>query len=1821
MEEQQLQMGEIEEMENGVPKVVAQSSVPVEDIIPQGETSEEAPAFVPGELPIEELADDTNDPLSMMEGDPLAPINVGPEVPASMGQAEEVADLYNMAGMGTLSTAVTPSAIMQSLEKDVTSEDIRYLLQEIDKEDEATRKEIIMATISNPKLGIDQRLQLVQQLDGFRPHDINRIMRQALSNLNQQNAGESLEEQEDFEAAEEYIQSIPNNIDAIPPSDEDPEDIRRAYEATLNLAFSQADEDAGFVDFMATMIPFRYQGPVMKIYHDLGLDSANVTAAGGHLLMGEALKLMREHVESLPVEEKAEALALVLKTLTPNGGLFKDGNDWVTTHVLNEVFYKDLYGEDYFKQATKEERDSYFQAKARKEQAANRGDLKEAARQDALMSQIKAKASGAMPGTDQQSFTQFMDNTGSLFDLMGLGALARGTIKLGSKWLPTSVARKKRVNPEQAAKDLTDALTNPAVREKFGGLMGEEIVERFLPSMAPAVRDGGVNGLGELITRQLDIRERLLRVSNKPNMAAIERADAFAEIRKEFDEFAVRPRTTLHINESLIEAGEQGVDISAVFGRTTHKPYSSLRQAQEARQPAIEELFGKDAPVEIVWRNPKTGKLEPAKNLVAELPPVPAGSVRVYTGSVVDPAESVGARAFARDKAYAEGIAARSGGKVYYLDIPAEMLEEDLASGIVGKSRLDVPEELAKGAVPVPDAGTVKGEFFLQVKDSRAYDSAPSAYHSLAFGDKDIRTTLFGSKWNTFLPAGSIFRKEIFDGVAMNTNQRFAFNNLSLSLVKDVTRLGGSQQKMLSKILKEGEEVNPATGRGTTYTPTQLREKGLSEDGIKAYYSYRGATDVLYDVVNRQTRTKYLRDGVKDIQGKGGRIGFGKPLPRASDAISDINVSRGRKDLDVYDAETNTYIRMDAAAVNKLYADGDSIARLNTPMLGKGGEASHVILSGKKGVRALGIPHNVVTRVEGYYPHMWSGNFIAYGITKAGNRVALGISQTEKEAAELVRKMNEKIAAKKAAGKSSRFDEVGYSFDRSLSDVGQRGAMMEDLYVNMGGPVYGQRNGGRLRNISKSEGDAMVEPIEALVRGMEIVGQSVTKGELAANMRQRLYNYARTEGILKNNDMIPRTLREAEEGGVFVDNLAKRKSVEKAKAYLKQIETLEFVPDTVDQHLSAFFARASNILASIPGAKGLSRKAADLAGRGADPMGTMMGLFHRFTIASNPIGQFALQGMQSLMLLGVAPAAYMQAVRQSAGMYMLVGFRSLGLHGGRMLSMTADDIAKEAKTISKAVGIPADELMKLTDTIIESGLIDATGHHSAMRASVRSAAEERMRASARALSRGTVSRVAGNFARGADAATFGAMSKVGFEGGENLNRITTLLTFYNRDKARGVANLADPDYVRSLIGNVTEVTGSMIPEMGFSYQRGWLKAAFQFVSFQHKMVALMLPEKIGGSRVLTGKDKFGMVVAQFLLFGRRGAAHTDALYRAIENEVVEQEAAGNGEGALVQAWRDPDTQAFMQGYLLDYQVNQLIQGLTDGEVPEFDISARFAPGGGSEFIAERLFELSRHPITAFFGLAGERGSEIYKYMKRSYEIALAQTQDLDNIPVDERAEELVKKGGTLMFSAYNRHLAVEAAKKYDGYISAGGSVTEGFSGDLEEALFKHFGIMTKDRESLYQAMDKYGEDMQSDSAGGKKDKELQQLAQEYYANLIFRAVKLDKETPSQAVWENLMDEWVREQGLLFSMLPPDDAARVSDLVHQRVSRTMENPDSAERVFVERLTSKILSNGFGSDGPKVGKYLEQAEFVRNNPALKDIVINTTNFATEESLENQ
>ena len=1684
---------------------------------PAGEGEE---LFVPGPLPvdlddgeiaIDPLDDGAIDPLRRGERDMILP---------SAAQTAQATELYNLANASTGLPPLTPDAVERALMADSGQNAVSALVSGIQQEDESVHREAVLDLLGDPTDAVEARLEQVRRLTDEKSRwDVNIIQRQALHNLNDASFLQDDSEEAEFahEAGAEYIESLSKDHDPVADTAVSREEYQQAFQILLNGYAQEADAASSYKAewdgdlAAASLIPFRFQAPVIEIYNKLGVGDSFPAAASGTVLMGEGLAQIRAHIKTLDERGKIEALQMMMAVLKPNPGLLGDGNDWVTLHVLSQVFHTELNPELG--------RGLGATASTTAMGALASGAPTAAGNIQGLMAGAQSIEAGA-----GVALNRMLDNAGSLLDSVGVGALARGTIKLGAKFLPAAVRRAQKVDPETVNRAIVDALGDPELRARVGNMTPEEIAATFLPSASKVLQEGGVNGLHDLLARNLEIREVALRVGGTTNLSKAERSSAWKEMKDQLGEVAAQPDSTLHLDKSVIADRGNDMEISALFGRTKDRGWSQLGNARKAAQEQIKTVFGVDAEVSIVARNPKTGAF-----------------VEVGAG--------------------------------------------------------------------VPDKQI--GEFYLQAKDVRAYDSMPTTFHELAFDKGAIANTMFSpGRWLNKLSLGfsnpsNIFSKQLVAEMSHVKGLQTRWQTLALDMVKQVAQLKQGQQKMLSRILKEGESARTSTGRGRTFNVKQLKARGADDATVKAYMQTRMMADIMYDVSNRATRTKMLRQGLMDIQGSTGRIGFGKPL-RAQDAIGDIKVATGRQDLDVFDPATGTFSRMGASEIDAHYQRGGTLARMTTPVMTKNGEALHVLVDPKAGSRLYGLPRQVLTKVEGYYPHVWEGNYVVFGKTKNGNRVAMGLAKSQKDAAAAVARRNAALANRVAKGKkTSNWQEFGFEFDRSLSDVGYRGMMAEDMYVNMGGLVYGRRNGGKLHNFSKADGDILVDPLESLLRGMEVIGQSVTKDELMHVWQQRLLNYLKVEGLQLEN---PRALPDIKTNRI-IPRTDKAEATSRAQAALEQIEFYKRVPDAVDGALSKWLLGAANTLARMGDMKGVGPLASWLekgaSSAAARPPGwarldsAMMAFMHRYSIASSPLRHGALGITQSLMVFGLDPVAYTKAVSQTAGVLDLVFYESI-----RLQSLTgkrgAADFDKAYKIAGKLVpGMDEKELRAFVRMLFDSGLTSSVAHHSQMRNSLRSLAFERMRTTTNPAA-GMADRLKG-VGRTVDDLTYGMASRVGFEFGENINRVITTLMQYNADKAKKLANLSDPDYVRGLVGRVNELVGNMTPELGFGFQRGFFKNVTQFWSFQLKMLHLMLPEMAGGSRALTGAEKMRLTLGQFLLFGRRGGAHMDAIYRYVDMKMAEQEADKPDSG-LVEAWRSPEVQAAMQGLVFDYTLNQMAKAINGPDTPDFALSEAFAPGGGTEFVLDAVTDLGSMNIEDMTGLSGERASKLVKYMRRVSGITLAQLEDYDDVPVDERFDQLLKEGAGELFSQYNRALAVRAAEKMDGFVSAGGVISEGYSGALEGYLYEHFGIMSREREDLYEDMEKFMAKHNEDP-----DSNLQEMADTYFKDFVETATRLDAETADRdEVFNDMLDKWTRERGLLFSMLEPQEAERVHELVRDRITRMLKNPDSSQKRFVERIVKDVTNAEFGNEGPTILKYLQNQSYVKDNPELVETI---------------
>lgn len=1623
-------------------------------------------------------------------------------------QLEGAAGLYNVAA---LDMAVTPDNVEESLLALRPSTQVQSLLAGLRTEDEEIRKLSAVDLLQNPQISVTDKIGAIALLqDDSKIPDYNTVQRNVAHNMANYDWQRDDEEDGDdwLVEASSRAEAMPKDVspfdESIAPKEQQEKDVW----SELQQMYNAANEHAGLLDYAEQITPIgslpTLNRAVSRIYSDLGIKGGFETGLS-YAAVGTALQDLRNTYRQGTPEQKEQIARVVMNALKQDTGLLQDSNDLVTAQVLDNLFSKELTGEDAyaFETGAPAEVDAQIEQltdrmyKETQPRSPERAELQEA------INQLRKSKTGFGPGS-------VFDNSMNLLDLVGVGQVGRTGLSLGKKFLPAAWKRLFAASPRAGAERAADAVQRGDVAAQMG-VDGKVALEQGLPNAGHVER--GVNVLDALAERQKQALQVALRQAQPVNYTASERAAALAELNDEIGALVGKKLPAAHINlTSVIERADgSGADIEAVFGATPHRGYARLDGARKGAQAMVEEVFGADAPYEIVrWDN--------------------------------------------------------------------------------GKQAFE--------AVPAGTSSKTKGEFFIRATDSRSYASAKETFGRLNIGDDSVADLTLGASVSRWTRGINVFDNELQGWISHRARSAVAAEGLGSGLMKPIASLPHQEKQWLAGIMRkyEGKQV---------LTEAELRQEGANDAMVEAYRSFRAIDDATYDLVDGHLRNLYAREGMKDVRAAGVRQGWAKPvenLNRASVA-----------DAHVFDPETGSIVKMSAADVEKLYNAGGQVGRLKFPIEAAKARATHILLSGKN-TRVLPIPQRgVLPRIVGHYPHITQGNYIVYGVTHNGERVALKMAATASDAAEYVARRGAIQKSRLGKGKSNRFASMHFEYDKSLQHPESWGQKFDEVFTNNGGILFGQRSDAYLGNLSKDFGDINVDPIQSLLTGWGVATQTVTKGELIASMKQRLYNFMKkpeNRNLFVDPDTPAQYLSSRNVNKSFTNVKAR----DTALAYAKQIELMEHTPDQWRNATREAYRRASYVAFKL-GQKPLIQKTGlkqplrklekallTKARTGANAVNAAMSYMHAIYIAMAAPKQFVLQAMQSLYAAGYSPTGYAKAVQQATAIMGGVMGQMKTLHGGASVWSRAELVNIATKSASK-FGMKPKEMISLIDTIVESGLIDAVQHNTMIKEAIGDAAKKQLlnNASSAEQSFGQIGRalgVAGNIARW----PVQKLSEIGFQGGENINQIMSFLTLYNADKAKGVADLASHAYKDSLIGRVSELTGNMISPAAPEYTRSFLKPFFQWIQFQHKMVLMTLPERLGGSSMFSGAEKARMAAVQMLLYGTQATAISAVAQQAIERGVVEKLAGDDPNNEFVQFWRSESTKAVLDGFLFDYTANKALQaiyGESDKEWRDFSWGKSFAPGAGSEFLSERIIGLATLDKQAMFGVLGRQTSKLAQFAERAWTVAQGQWQGVDDVPFERRAEQLTKQGLASTIPMYDKYLAFKWAQANDERISQGGRISEGFSNDMEVVMQGVFGVTTKEQTSYYDAMDRLG----AKYAQGTDD-ELQSIADKYWKTLIAESVKWDNQTVDDSLYDTLLSNWTNEQALVLSALGRRDKERVNELISAKLeavaSGEATDADDAETAFVRKFATKLASGGFGDEGPSLAAYMSDLPFVKNNP---------------------
>lgn len=145
-----------------------------------------------------------------------------------------------------------------------------------------------------------------------------------------------------------------------------------------------------------------------------------------------------------------------------------------------------------------------------------------------------------------------------------------------------------------------------------------------------------------------------------------------------------------------------------------------------------------------------------------------------------------------------------------------------------------------------------------------------------------------------------------------------------------------------------------------------------------------------------------------------------------------------------------------------------------------------------------------------------------------------------------------------------------------------------------------------------------------------------------------------------------------------------------------------------------------------------------------------------------------------------------------------------------------------------------------------------------------------------------------------------------FYEGERINKIVGFNVAYRRWREanpnavlKRADGTFDPDILGELVNQTNVFSVNMTRSAAAWWQKGVMSVPTQFASYQARLLELMLPQVMGGSKALTSKEKMQLALGQVFLYGSAGVPTTMGVQKLYENAVGENIPEGPAQDVLM----------------------------------------------------------------------------------------------------------------------------------------------------------------------------------------------------------------------------------------------------------------------------------------------------------------------------------
>jgi hypothetical protein len=1139
---------------------------------------------------------------------------------------------------------------------------------------------------------------------------------------------------------------------------------------------------------------------------------------------------------------------------------------------------------------------------------------------------------------------------------------------------------------------------------------------------------------------------------------------------------------------------------------------------------------------------------------------------------------------------------------------------------------VDKTDEMYDDAVEVASRPENAKDFdwFLDVNHSTAISNLDSL-------DDFVDASFIGQKLaplNRILFKGLGGYERLWDNTTNNTINQLSSRHRFVSAT--IENLAGPEIRKVIGTAEEGalNEVLFKNAGADLIMPDELAKKhGItSHNGKMAYYAYRAATDILHDVADLGLADSKRKEGFKRLfNAEGNQINLAREIdPKDIWARADKS--------NFVDPMTGEVTTLNAASLASRMEAGETLMELDNVIWHGNREVPYALVKKEDSITAIGNIGiaGILPKAMGYYPEMWKGSIAIRGVSETGRSYLLAIAENADDAKQWIKNNAanyEKIDPETGAVEKRFPKGIDFEFDKSLRDPIKRANSVGEVYENTKGVIYGQKSNATIHNASPT-GDAIaVDPLASLQAASQVLADNVTKGKLLQHMMNQFDTFARENGLA--DPSLPSSVRidgvdKLIDGSKLADPEHKR-LYDNAVAWGQTIGAVAITPDTVDTVISnGMKGLASFIAGSFAGSwsagKYLEASLLKRAGANNDVGAWLQKWTHFTNIVTSPHRQFAMNAASSLTNLA-HPRGYAYAVSNLATFENLLYMEMAWAKGA---FTKASDINNAYANAAKAMGMSVEETKALIKAYRTSGLYEQTAHHWLAKNAVRT--EQELAASRLAdggykpmkhslggvFKKGVEKTVAGKdaiFER-----TTGVFNALGFEMGEHLNTMSTFLTQYHTMRGQKGFSLTKNESMRELVGKTQTWIGNMTAEGRSTYQSGIFKNFFQYIAFQHKMLANILPSWAGGVKALTWTEKWALASTQLLLWGSQANVYGRGLRLAVEEGIFEDDdiTADEAERRL-QAYRDSGADRMVELGLGGIGINDGLRELSiafkndgvykiDTMKEDYAFNTMLSAGGDVDFILGRAWAvkdmLNGSGSMEGIGktLLGVNGPRIYSWWDWSKRAtALTGTIITDSEERAAAAEELLKDTGKTFVSAYGGYAALQAQKQFGYEFNKRGGISKVFEESWRSETATLFKIKPTEVESFY---------LQKEKTSGwftGSATEEDKLADKLFQKAVDKIMLLPDEALGMEYGDALLTQIEKELTGFYATQPIDVATRVREKVDAKFATALSDKGTVG-AKMNALLGKVAGGDGSEEEIEQAKELLASEWARTHPEI-------------------